>query len=332
MAPESVLEVENLTVEYPATDGGWRPVLSGVSLAVGRGARLGLVGESGSGKSVLALAALGLVAAPGRVAGGRVLVRGVDLAQAPPVELRRLRGGAVGLVFQEPASAFNPVFTIGFQIAEAVRAHRAVNRSDAPAIARGLLETAAVERPGEVAGSYPHQLSGGQLQRAMIALALAGGPELLIADEPTSALDLETQARILELLRRLTDEGRSLLLISHDLAVVAGLVERVAVLFAGEIVEVAPTGALFARPLHPYTRWLLAAADRDQPGAAAAGTAGEAPGTAGCRFASRCTIAQPDCRRRPPPLEITAGGRSLRCPVVGDGEKADAAARSAGDG
>jgi len=332
MAPEAALAIEGLTVEFPTADGGWRTVLRGVSLAVAAGERVALVGESGSGKSVIALASLGLVAAPGRVAAGRVRVAGTDLAGTPAARLRRIRGGAIGLVFQEPASAFNPVFTVGFQIAEAVRAHRGVSRSEAGAIARRLLETTAVDRPSDVALAYPHQLSGGQLQRAMVALALAGDPGLLIADEPTTALDLETQARILELLRRLTEAGRALLLISHDLAVVAGLVDRVVVLFSGEIVETAPTGELFGRPLHPYTRWLLAAAGGAAGGAAAATRGSGEPSAVGCRYAHRCGLVQPDCIRRPPVLEATNPRRALRCPVVRDRERAAASPREPGNG
>jgi oligopeptide/dipeptide ABC transporter ATP-binding protein len=332
MAPEAALAIEGLTVEFPTADGGWRPVLRGVSLAVAAGERVALVGESGSGKSVIALASLGLVAAPGRVAGGRVRVAGVDLAETPAPRLRRIRGGAIGLVFQEPASAFNPVFTVGFQIAEAARAHRGVSRPEARAIARRLLETTAVDRPSEVALAYPHQLSGGQLQRAMIALALAGDPGLLIADEPTTALDLETQARILELLRGLTEAGRALLLISHDLAVVAGLVDRVVVLFCGEVVETAPTSELFARPLHPYTRWLLAAAGGAAGGAATAARGSGEPSADGCRYAHRCGLAQPGCLRRPPPLEAAGPRRMLRCPVVRDEERAVPSPREPGNG
>jgi oligopeptide/dipeptide ABC transporter ATP-binding protein len=331
MAPDPALEIHDLVVEFPAPDGGWRPVLRGVSLAVGASERVALVGESGSGKSVVALAALGLVAAPGRITTGRVRVAGLDLATATPEQLRRVRGRSLGLVFQEPAGAFNPVFTIGFQIAEAVRAHRAVSRAEARAIARTLFATAALDEPASIGEAYPHQLSGGQLQRAMIALALAGDPSLLIADEPTTALDLETQARIMALLRRLADGGRALLLISHDLAVVAGLVDRVVVLFAGEVVETAPTEVLFSSPLHPYTRWLLAAAGRVVAGDSPAAIDSGAPPVAGCRFAPRCVSAQPDCWLRPPPLEAIAPQRALRCPVVA-AATASAAAPSGGNG
>jgi oligopeptide/dipeptide ABC transporter ATP-binding protein len=321
-----MLEIHDLAVEFPAADGGWRPALRGVSLAVEASERVALVGESGSGKSVVALAALGLVAAPGRITGGRVRVAGVDLAVATPDQLRQVRGRSIGLVFQEPAGAFNPVYTIGFQIAEAVRSHRAVGRAEAQAIARSLLATASLDEQSGIGQAYPHQLSGGQLQRAMIALALAGDPGLLIADEPTTALDLETQARILTLLRRLSDGGRALLLISHDLAVVAGLVDRVVVLFAGEVVETAPTAALFSAPLHPYTRWLLAAAGRVAAGDAPAAHASGAPPVAGCRFAPRCSWAQPDCWLRPPPLEAIGPQRALRCPVVAAATASTAAA------
>ena len=331
MAPDAVLEIRNLAVEFPAADGGWRPVLRGVSLAVEASERVALVGESGSGKSVLALAALGLVAAPGRITGGRVRVAGVDLAAATPDQLRRVRGRSIGLVFQEPAGAFNPVYTIGFQITEAVRAHRSVGRAESRAVARTLLAATAIADPAGVADAYPHQLSGGQLQRAMIALALAGDPSLLIADEPTTALDLETQARILTLLRRLSDGGRALLLISHDLAVVAGLVDRVVVLFAGEVVETAPTAALFSAPLHPYTRWLLAAAGRVAAGQTPAAIDSGAPPVAGCRFAPRCVSAQPTCWLRPPPLESIGPQRALRCPVVA-AAAGSAAAPAGGNG
>ena len=332
MAPDAVLEIHDLAVEFPAADGGWRPVLRGVSLAIGAGERVALVGESGSGKSVVALAALGLVAAPGRITAGRVRVAGLDLATATPDQLRRIRGGIIGLVFQEPAGAFNPVYTIGFQIAEAVRAHHRVSRTEARAIARRLLETTALAGSAGAWLSYPHQLSGGQVQRAMIALALAGEPALLIADEPTTALDLETQARILELLRRLSAEGRALLLISHDLAVVAGLVDRVVVLFAGEVVEVAPAAALFARPLHPYSRWLLEVARDVGGGRPPAGAGSGAPPTAGCRFAHRCAMVQTTCHDRQPPLEPIGAERVVRCPVVGDAERAAPFLGDHGDG
>ncbi|HQP93613.1 MAG TPA: ABC transporter ATP-binding protein [Thermoanaerobaculia bacterium] len=333
MAHETVLDVRDLTVEFPGTDGGWRPALRGVSLAVAAGERVALVGESGSGKSVLALAALGLVSAPGRIAGGKVLVAGADLSEATPERLRALRGGAIGLVFQEPAGAFNPVFTIGFQLAEAVRAHRRVGRANARAIARRLLERTALDDSAGAWRSHPHQLSGGQLQRAMIALALAGDPGLLIADEPTTALDLETQARILDLLRGLAEEGRALLLISHDLAVVAGLVDRVVVLFAGEVVEVAPAAELFARPLHPYTRWLLEVARELGDGRPEAGPgSGGAPPAAGCRFAHRCELVQPACRERRPALEPAGGARTVRCPVAGDAARAGRSLGGRGDG
>jgi oligopeptide/dipeptide ABC transporter ATP-binding protein len=333
MAAEAVLAIRDLTVEYPAPGGGWRPVLRDVSFEVAAGERVALVGESGSGKSVVALAAIGLIAGPGRIAAGSVRVARVELAAATPEQLRSVRGGTIGLVFQEAAGAFNPVYTVGFQVAEAVRAHRPVGRAEARAIARSLLESTALDEPTAIADAYPHQLSGGQLQRAMIALALAGEPSLLIADEPTTALDLVTQARILAVLRRLSDGGRALLLISHDLAVVAGLVDRVVVLFAGEVVETAPAADLFAQPLHPYTRSLLAAAGHLEGGGAVGAIGGGEPPASGCRFAPRCGLAQPACRLRRPPLVTVTPRRALRCPVAGATAGQGAASRDgAGDG
>jgi oligopeptide/dipeptide ABC transporter ATP-binding protein len=229
------------------------------------------------------------------------------------------------MVFQEASEAFNPVFTIGFQLAEAVRAHRSCSRAEAREAARGLLDRVALEGGDGLLGCYPHQLSGGQLQRTAIAIALAGEPRLLVADEPTSALDLVTQARILDLLRRLTEHDVSLLLISHDLAVVGGLVERVVVMLAGRVVEEAPSGELFAKPLHPYTRMLLAAAPEFGPREGRAAVAGARPTSfagQGCVFAGQCPTAQPQCRVDEPPLTELGGGRRLRCPVVleaGDG-------------
>jgi len=234
------------------------PVVRGVSFAVGRGEIVGLVGESGSGKTLTALAILRLVPPLGRIRAGRVLLGGEDLLALPERELRRVRGARIGLVFQEPGAALDPVYTVGFQIAEALRAHRRLSRRAARAEAADLLERVAMPDPGRRLGDYPHQLSGGQRQRVMIAIALAGAPELLIADEPTTALDVTIQAQILELLERLRAElGLSVLLITHDLAVVAETCDRALVMSAGELVEEAPMADLFARPAHPYTRALL---------------------------------------------------------------------------
>ncbi|HSS76264.1 MAG TPA: ABC transporter ATP-binding protein [Thermoanaerobaculia bacterium] len=265
----SLLAVRDLTIAFPVA-GGLRPVVRGVSLAVERGEIFGLVGESGSGKTLTALAILRLLPASARVVAGRIELEdaggkgsAVDLLTLEPRELRRVRGGRIGLVFQEPATAMNPAYTLGFQIAEAVQAHRTMSRREARDEAVRLLDLVALADARRRLDDYPHQLSGGQRQRAMIAMALAGGPDLLLADEPTTALDVTLQAQILELLDRLRrDLGFSVLLITHDLGVVAETCDRVAVMHAGEIVEEASVEALFRAPAHTYTRTLLAAVPR----------------------------------------------------------------------
>jgi ABC-type glutathione transport system ATPase component len=265
-----LLQVRGLAIAFPG-EGGWRPVVRGVSLEVGRGEAFGLVGESGSGKTLTALAILGLLPPGARVTAGSILLEGgldgpdgeVDLLALPERELRRVRGGRIGLVFQEPSTALNPVYTVGFQVAEAVRAHRAMSRREALDEAVRLLERVALPDARRRLGDYPHQLSGGQRQRVMIAMALAGEPDLLLADEPTTALDVTLQAQILELLEGLRrDLGLAVLLITHDLGVVAETCERAAVMRGGEIVEQAGVADLFRAPAHAYTRELLAAMPR----------------------------------------------------------------------
>jgi peptide/nickel transport system ATP-binding protein len=267
---DALLEIRDLGVAFPARDaaGGWLPVVRGASLSVGRGEVVGLVGESGSGKTLTALAVLGLVPPPGRVTAGGIRLSGegggaVDLLALSPEALRRVRGGRIAMVFQEPATAFNPVYSIGFQIAEAVRAHRRISRGEARREAARLLDRVAFPDARRRLDDYPHQLSGGQRQRAMIAMALAGGPDLLLADEPTTALDVTLQAQILELLDELRrDLGLAVLLITHDLGVVAETCDRVVVMRAGRVVETAEVEELFDAPAHPYTRELLAALPR----------------------------------------------------------------------
>ena len=261
MSPEPFIEIEELSIGFPTSDNGWRNVVDGVTLAIGAGERVGLVGESGSGKSLTALACLGLVPEPGRVTGGSVSVAGADIAMMSGASLNQLRGGEIGIILQEAAEALNPVYTVGFQVKEAAAVHRDLRQREAHREALSLLSDAALEAPEEIARAYPHELSGGQAQRVMLALALAGRPHILIADEPTSALDLLTQAQVIGLLDRLVDDGgMGLLLISHDLVVVEGVVDRVAVMFEGRIVEEGPTDAVFSSPRHPYTRMLLASA------------------------------------------------------------------------
>ncbi|MFL6196899.1 MAG: ABC transporter ATP-binding protein [Thermoanaerobaculia bacterium] len=257
-----LLEIRELAVAFPGAT-----VVRGVSLQVHRGEIVGLVGESGSGKSMTALAVLGLVPPPGRITAGQVLLDGpggpVDLRRLPPREMRKVRGGRVAMVFQDPATALNPVLSIGFQVAEAVRAHRPASRREAREEAARLLDRVALPDARRRLDDYPHQLSGGQRQRVMIAMALAGRPDLLLADEPTTALDVTLQAQILELLEDLRrDLGLSVLLITHDLGVVAETCERVAVMHDGHLVETAGVEELFRSPVHPYTRALLAAVPR----------------------------------------------------------------------
>jgi peptide/nickel transport system ATP-binding protein len=267
-----LLALRDLEIAFPAGR-GWTPVVRGVSLEVGRGEVVGLVGESGSGKTMTALAVLGLVPPPGRVTAGSALLAGrepssaaVDLLRLDARGLRAVRGARIGFAFQEPATAFNPVYSIGFQIAEAVRAHRPLSRRAAREEAARLLDRVALADARRRLDDYPHQLSGGQRQRAMIAMALAGGPDLLLADEPTTALDVTLQAQILELLDELRrDLGLAVLLITHDLGVVAETCDRVVVMHAGQVVETATVDDLFRAPSHPYTRELLAASPRLAP-------------------------------------------------------------------
>ncbi len=318
--PDPLLAIDNLTVEFPGARGPV-PVVRGLSLEVGQGEFVGLVGESGCGKSMTALATLGLVPEPGRIAGGRVALGGQDLTTLSEPEMRKVRGGRIGMIFQEPMTALNPVLSVGFQIAEAVRAHHRMGRRQALDEAARLLELVAIPAPRQRLKDYPHQLSGGQRQRVMIAIALAAGPQLVIADEPTTALDVTVQAQILELLERLRSQlGLAVLLITHDLAVVAETCDRVVVMYAGEAVEQAPVAELFARPAHPYTRGLLAAVPRlgsaDRGGRLPA-IPGQVPEPAalpeGCPFHPRCPDVLESCRRRAPQLYEVGSGHVARC-------------------
>jgi len=300
-------------------------VVDGIDVAVGEGEIVGMVGESGSGKSLTALAALGLVPAPGRVVARRIEVAGVDVQAASERELERLRGRLVGYVPQEPLSALNPVRRVGGQVAESALVHGLVSRAAAPALAARLLAEVGLEDGEQIARAYPHQLSGGQRQRVLIAAALAAGPQLLIADEPTSALDTVAQRQFVAQLGRLhAERGLAMLIISHDLPLVLGLVERVTVVYAGETVECAPAAALAAAALHPYTRALLAARPRrGQEQISISGTVprpGDWP--EGCRFAPRCPHAEAKCRAARPALVDGGGGRQVRCFLVADTREA----------
>jgi ABC-type dipeptide/oligopeptide/nickel transport system ATPase component len=258
----TLLDVNGLQVGFPTT-AGWTHPVDGVSLQVDRGETVALVGGSGSGKSLTALAITGLVPRPGRVLGGTIRFDGEDLTSAPEVRFREVRGRRIGMVFQDPLASLNPVRTIGSQLVEAIRAHGGVRRHDAEQEARRLLESVGLPDAAERLTAWPHQLSGGQRQRAMIAIALAGRPDLLIADEPTSALDVTVQAEILELLGRLgRDQGLAILLITHDLAVAASQATRVAVMHNGHVVETGIVSRVLQSPAHQYTAALLAAVPR----------------------------------------------------------------------
>ncbi|MBL6082148.1 ABC transporter ATP-binding protein [Belnapia sp. T18] len=301
-----------------AVDFGGAPALRGIDLAVAPGEALGLVGESGCGKSVTWLAALGLLPGRARVTGS-VRLGGEELLGAPPAVLDRVRGGRVAMIFQDPASSLNPVHRIGRQVAEALGLHGGLRGAVARAEARRLLDQVGIPDAGRRLDAYPHELSGGQSQRVMIAMALASRPELLVADEPTTALDVTIQAQILELLGALRREtGMALVLISHDLGVVAETCERVAVMYAGRIVEEAPVGRLFERPTHPYTQGLLGALPPlDGPRRPLAAIPGGVPEPGamppGCAFAPRCTQAEPACAAGVPEAVAVEPGHAAAC-------------------
>jgi len=308
-----LLTVEDLRTHFFSEDGVTRAV-DGVTFHVDPGETLGIVGESGCGKSVTALSVMRLL--PPRVArtvGGRILFEGQDILALPESAMRRIRGDAVAMIFQEPMTSLNPVLTIGGQIAEAVRIHRGASREAARARAREVLELVRIPDAARRLDDYPHQFSGGMRQRVMIAMALACDPRLLIADEPTTALDVTIQAQVLDLMLRLKDEtGAAVILITHDLGVVAETCQRVIVMYAGRKVEEASVTDLFDAPSHPYTRGLLGAQARGRRGARLAEIPGMVPSLrepiAGCAFAPRCGFAVERCRRESPALAPVGAG------------------------
>jgi peptide/nickel transport system ATP-binding protein len=307
-SPPPLLSIENLALSF-GTESGRATVLDGVNLAIRPGQAVGLVGESGSGKSVTAMSVMRLLPSPpSRVDAGRILFRGQDLLALPPGEMRAVRGNRIGMIFQEPMTSLNPTFTVGFQIAEALALHGKARGAAARSRAAALLERVGVGPPARRIRQFPHELSGGLRQRVMMAIALACDPDLLIADEPTTALDVTIQAQILDLIGRLrVDLGMSVLLITHDLGVVADVCDLVAVMYAGRIVEQATAASLFAKPRHPYTLGLMESAPKlgrrvkelpTIPGMV------PPPGRRGpgCGFAGRCARALSRCAAEPPPL------------------------------
>jgi oligopeptide/dipeptide ABC transporter ATP-binding protein len=325
-APEPLLEVRDLAT-YFFLAAGVAKAVDGVSFTVAPGEALGLVGESGCGKSVTALSLLRLVPdPPGRIVGGEVLWHGrEDLLALPEPAMRRIRGAGIAMIFQEPQSSLNPVFTVGYQIAEAALVHEvAADAAAARALAAEMLAAVGIPEPEARLDDYPHQLSGGMKQRVMIAMALVANPELLIADEPTTALDVTIQAQILDLLRRLRLERRmAVLLITHDLGIVAEFADRVAVMYASKIAEEAPVGELFASPLHPYTRGLFRSRPRllgragGREGARLETIPGQVPEPLrfppGCKFHPRCALAFDRCRVEEPPLLACRPEHTARC-------------------
>jgi oligopeptide/dipeptide ABC transporter ATP-binding protein len=312
-----VLTVENLSVGFPAP-GGLRHVVAGIGYSVPAGKTLGVVGESGCGKSMTALAVMGLVPTPGQV-GGSVRVEGQEMLGQPAQVWRKLRGDRVAMIFQEPMTALNPVMQVGRQIAEVMVLHQNLGWKEAGARAVDMLHAVGITSPKERAVAYPHQLSGGMRQRAMIAMALACRPALLIADEPTTALDVTIQAQILDLMLGLQDEiGMAIQFISHNLAVVSEIAHEIIVMYAGRVVERSAADALFDQPLHPYTLGLIATlpdpAHRAEilpviPG----GVPNLDSSFTGCRFAERCTRGDASCRRAEPPLEELAPNHWVAC-------------------
>jgi oligopeptide/dipeptide ABC transporter ATP-binding protein len=316
-----VLSVEHLRTEF-RMGGAWHPAVDDVSFALARGDTLALVGESGCGKSVTALSVMGLVPSPqGRIASGRIVLEGHALVGLPEPALERLRGARMAMIFQEPMTSLNPVMTIGAQVAEAMMVHQGLSRRRAEAKALAVLDEVKIPSPARRFHEYPHQFSGGMRQRVMIAMALACEPAVLLADEPTTALDVTIQAQVLGLLADLKQRhGMAVLFITHNLGVVAQIADRVAVMYAGQIVEEGPVTAIFSRPAHPYTRALFAAIPRmDRDAQDLAAIAGRVPSLdampPGCRFAPRCPQAQAGCER-PQVLAPLDDAHVARCHVA----------------
>lgn len=313
----ALLEIENLSVEFPSQSGVMHAV-DGVSLSLEEGEVLGIVGESGSGKSVTMMALMGLVAYPGRVSADKLRFAGQDLLALSDSERNNLTGKDVAMIFQEPTTSLNPCFTIGFQITEVLRLHLGLDRKAAVRKAIELLEQVGIPAPESRLKAYPHQLSGGMNQRVMIAMAIACNPRLLIADEPTTALDVTIQAQILDLLRSLQKErGMALVLITHNMGVVSEMAQRVAVMYAGQIMEEQGARTLFNSPQHPYTEALLSALPERSDGSARLATIpGMVPGLydrpVGCLFSPRCVYATEHCSNERPPLRPWEDGR-VRC-------------------
>ncbi len=323
MGTSPLLKVEDLVVSF-RTDAGYVRAVDGASFEVGEGTTVGIVGESGCGKSVASLSIMRLIPSPpGKVESGTITFKGRDLLTLPDREMRKVRGNAISMIFQEPMTSLNPVYTVGAQIVEAIRLHQEKNRREARAHAIDMMRMVGIASPETNVDAYPHQLSGGMRQRVMIAMALACEPKLLIADEPTTALDVTIQAQILELLRKLQDKlGMSIIFITHDLGVIAETAKDVVVMYAGRVIERGAVGEIFSSPKHPYTKGLLASIPRVMP--AADGKRRRLPTIegmvpdlaslpAGCRFADRCFMRQDRCTASDPVLREISPNHFTRC-------------------
>lgn len=321
MSIMSLLQVENLSVQFETPQGVLKAV-NDVSFSIPKGSTLGLVGESGCGKTVTALSILRLIPSPpGRITQGSILFEGRDLLTLSEKEMQAIRGEEIAMIFQEPMTALNPVFTIGNQIIETIRTHKEVSKAEARDKAEELLHIVGIPEPRRRLKSYPHEFSGGMRQRAMIAIALSCDPKILIADEPTTALDVSIEAQILELLQKLQDEFHmSIILITHDLGIVAQRVREVAIMYAGNIVEKTTTKRLFENPMHPYTQGLLDSIPQSKPGKRQKRLK-PIPGVVpdlrmpppGCLFSDRCPIVVPHCQQEIPKLETKEPTHQVRC-------------------
>jgi peptide/nickel transport system ATP-binding protein len=319
---QRLLEIQGLKVHF-RTDDGWVRAVDGIDIGVDRGETVCIVGESGCGKTVTAKTVLKLIdMPPGKIAAGQVMFEGRDLVPLPSEAMQKIRSKEIGFVFQEPMTSLNPVYTVGHQIAEAVRQHEGLSRRAAMDRAAEMLRLVNIPNPGRRVHDYPHQFSGGMRQRVMIGMALSCGPKLLIADEPTTALDVTIQAQILDLLAEMKQRlGMAVLLITHAMGVVAEVAQRVVVMYAGKVVEEAPVGALFATPRHPYTQGLIRSIPRIDRAAISHARLEAIPGTVpsllnppvGCRFAARCRHAMPECTAAEPPLREVAPGHKVAC-------------------
>jgi oligopeptide/dipeptide ABC transporter ATP-binding protein len=321
----AVLSIRNLKTQFHTAEGVVRAV-DGIDLTVRAGTVLGLVGESGSGKSVTALSVMRLIPQPpGKIISGQALFNGADLFTLKENEMQKIRGKRIAMIFQEPMTSLNPVFTVGNQISEMLRLHLKMNRKEARNRTIELLDLVGISSADRRVDDYPHQLSGGMRQRVMIAMAISCNPEIIFADEPTTALDVTIQAQILVLLEELRKQiGMSLVLISHDLGVIAEVAHEVAIMYAGRIVEETGTEELFSHPLHPYTQGLLASLPRFDQAGGRRERLQAIPGSVpkltenlpGCRFTPRCTVAIPRCSQEEPPLNEIRPGHRVRCWVA----------------